>query len=330
LVDDLLDVSRITRGKVELRRERLELATIIHSAVAICTPMIEAAQCELRLDLLQEPLAVVADPVRLTQIISNLLNNATKYTPANGIITVSLALEQKNAVIAVKDNGEGIDSESLPRIFDLFVQVENPTTRAHGGLGIGLTLVRNLVQLHGGTIEAKSEGLGKGSEFIIRLPLDDAPLQITGVPLARDLKAQAISPPAATSVLVVDDDRDSGNSLALLLRLQGHDVRVAFDGAAALQAIEAMQPNVALIDIGMPVMDGYELARRLRQGKFDNITLVALTGWGQDRDRNLSAKAGFDYHLVKPASRESLNALFSKLQTEQSRTTYSPPPPDGG
>lgn len=310
LVDDLLDVSRITRGKVELRKERIDLATVVSSALAICAPLIEAAGCSLTVEAMADSLVVSADAVRMTQIISNLLNNATKYTPEGGRITVTLARDGDMAIVSIRDSGVGIAAESLPRIFDLFVQVDNPAARAQGGLGIGLTLVRNLVELHGGRIEAKSEGLGRGSEFSIRLPLADAnEAQEAGAPVTQS----AAATPRPTRVLVVDDNRDSADSLAILLRLQGHDVRIAYDGAAALRAIAEDPPQLALIDVGMPGMDGLEVARRVRaQPQFRDVTLVAVTGWGQQKDRTASAAAGFDHHLMKPISIDSLAPFFAQ------------------
>jgi two-component system CheB/CheR fusion protein len=308
LVDDLLDVSRITRGKVELRKERIDLATVVSSALAICAPLIEAAGCSLTVEAMSDSLIVDADAVRMTQIISNLLNNATKYTPDGGRITVNLSRDGDMGIISVRDTGVGIAADSLPRIFDLFVQVDNPTAKAQGGLGIGLTLVRNLVELHGGRIEARSEGLGRGSEFIVRLPL--AP----GLDPQQGKTAADSKPglPAPTRVLVVDDNRDSADSLAILLRLQGHDVRVAYDGPAALQSIAQDRPQLALVDVGMPGMDGFEVARNVRgDPAFNDIKLVAVTGWGQEKDRKASAAAGFDHHLMKPISLDSLAPFFA-------------------
>jgi len=307
LVDDLLDVSRITRGKVELRKERIDLATVVSSALAICAPLIEAAGCSLTVEAMSDALIVDADAVRMTQIISNLLNNATKYTPDGGRITVNLSRDGDMGIISIRDTGVGIAADSLPRIFDLFVQVDNPTAKAQGGLGIGLTLVRNLVELHGGRIEARSEGLGRGSEFIVRLPL--AP----GLEPQQDKTGAETKPgmQAPTRVLVVDDNRDSADSLAILLRLQGHDVRVAYDGPAALKSIEQDRPQLALVDVGMPGMDGFEVARNVRgDPKFNDVKLVAVTGWGQEKDRRASAAAGFDHHLMKPISLDSLAPFF--------------------
>jgi two-component system CheB/CheR fusion protein len=314
LVDDLLDVARITHGKVELRKQKLDLVAIVRSALEISAPAIEAAGCELHTDLAAEPLLINADQVRMTQIISNLLNNATKYTPKGGTISVTLAQKQNQASLTIRDTGIGIAADFLPRIFDLFVQVDGPDTKDHRGLGIGLTLVRNLIELHGGDIEAKSEGFGKGSEFIIHFPLLSAAGETnTFATVPVNGASDSLAP--ALRVLVVDDDRDSGDSLALLLRLQGHEVDVVYDGATALASMAANPPALALIDIGMPSMDGYEVARRVRQTPFKHVILVALTGWGQEKDRRLSAEAGFDHHLVKPASRESLNSLFASIQS---------------
>ncbi len=310
LVDDLLDVSRITRGKVDLSKERIDLADVIRSALAICAPLIERAGCSLKVEA-TDSLVVDADAVRMTQIVSNLLNNAAKYSPDGGRITIRLARDAGEAVIAVRDSGIGITAESLPKIFDLFVQGDNPSTRSQGGLGIGLTLVRNLVELHGGRIAARSDGIGQGSEFVIRMPLAPDPAAPTASGAYPDARQPPVRTPRPIRVLVTDDNHDSADSLAMLLRLQGHDVRVAYSGPEALQAMDKDVPHVALLDVGMPTMDGYELARRIRaQPHLRAVVLVAVTGWGQEKDRQLSAAAGFDHHLMKPISLESLTPLL--------------------
>lgn len=309
LVDDLLEVSRITRGKIELRKELVELAAIVRSAVETSRPLIEAGRHELTLSIPTEPITLDCDPVRLAQVMANLLNNSAKYTDEGGQIRLSVRCESDWVVISIHDNGVGIAADMLPRVFDLFTQVELSSGRAQGGLGIGLTLAKSLVEMHGGTVQAKSDGLGKGSEFIIRLPL------AAQEPPANRPETRPNAVLAPRRVLVVDDNRDAAQSLGMLLKLLGTEVHVAYSGADALQAIGSFQPDVVLLDIGMPDMDGYEVARRIRQQRdFEHVTLIALTGWGQDEDRNRSQLAGFDRHLIKPADVNVLQTLFVSLQ----------------
>jgi CheY-like chemotaxis protein len=259
-----------------------------------------------------ESLLLDADPVRLAQVVGNLLTNAAKYTEPNGRIRVTAQREGDESVLRVRDNGIGIAPTMLPRIFELFVQVDHAATRSQGGLGIGLTLVKTLVEMHNGTVEARSEGLGKGSEFVVRLPISAQALvqdhgRETGQP------AQPTSP-SGHRLLVVDDNQDAGNSLAMLLRLQGHEVRVAYSGVAALEMTQDYRPDVVILDIGMPGMDGYEVARRLRQRPgLEKVVLAALTGWGQQQDRRRTAEAGFNHHLVKPPDPKALEELLASL-----------------
>lgn len=311
LVDDLLDVARVVRGKIVLRREPVELATIIARAVETAQGTIQAHGHELELSIPSESLLVNADPVRLVQVVSNLLTNSAKYTPANGHIRVSAGRSGNEAVLRVRDNGVGIAPYVLPHVFDLFVQADDSFTKAQGGLGIGLTLVRNLAELHGGSVEAHSDGPGKGSEFTVRLPL------ITN---ARDEVEEAIVDPAQSTgssghrLLVVDDNEDAAISLAMMLRLEGHDVRVAHDGPTALNEASSFRPSMVFLDLGMPHMDGYEVARRLRQQPgMERVVLTALTGWGQENDRRRTAAAGFDHHLVKPPEPKRLQMLLAGL-----------------
>ena len=320
LVDDLLEVARITRGKIELRRERVELADVVCGAVETSRPLIEAGRHHLALVLPGRPLVLDADPVRLSQVIANLLNNAAKYTPAGGQIGLTLGCEDDQAVVSVRDTGMGIPADMLPQVFDMFAQVDRTLDRAQGGLGIGLSLARNLVLLHNGTIEARSAGPGQGSEFVVRLPL--APERGSGVepgPSAEDWSSKVI---AARRILVVDDHRDAADSLGLLLQFLGNDVRIAHDGPEALEAVRAYRPGIVLLDIGMPGMDGYEVARRLRaQPELEGLALVALTGWGQEEDRRRSCAAGFDHHLVKPVDLPALQALLASLAPGQGPLT---------
>jgi signal transduction histidine kinase/DNA-binding response OmpR family regulator len=307
LVDDLLDVSRITRGTISLRKEPVEIAAVARRAVEANRALIEAAGHRLVVQLPTEPLLVDADPVRLDQVIANLLNNAAKYTDAGGEIRLVVEPAADVVSIAVRDTGVGIDAAKLAGVFDLFMQVEPHGRRAQGGLGIGLTLVKQLTEMHGGTVEARSEGPGRGSEFIVRLPL------LSGTREAPpSAPAVADTAQADPRVLVVDDNRDAAESLALLLQMLGATTRVEGSGEAALRALAEFRPTLAIVDIGMPGMDGHEVARRVRaRPEFDTLTLVALTGWGQAEDRRLSMLAGFDRHLTKPASLDDLQGLFT-------------------
>lgn len=314
LVDDLLEVSRITRGKIELRRELVELAGIVRTAVETSQPLIAAAGHQLAVSLPAEPITVNADPVRLSQVIANLLNNSAKYTEAGGQIWLTVRREPKDVVISVRDTGIGIAPEKLPDVFQLFTQVDRQAGRAQGGLGIGLTLVKSLTEMHGGEVRAHSPGLGQGSEFVVRLPLA-AEQMGTKKPRAEDRPRSGLTP---RRILVVDDNRDAAVSMSMLLECLGSEVRVAFNGPDALEAIAEYRPAVILLDIGMPGMDGYEVARRIRQqGDFDDVTLIALTGWGQEDDRRRSHSAGFDYHLTKPADISTLKALLVSLKSSE-------------
>jgi signal transduction histidine kinase len=311
LVDDLLDVSRIVRGKVELRKEAVELATVVARAVETAQPLVEAEGHELTVDLPPEPLRVNGDLVRLAQVVGNLLNNAARYTVRGGKIRVEGRSIGDRAVLRVRDTGIGIAPEVLPRIWDMFVQADRRERGSHGGMGIGLALVKGLVELHGGTAEARSGGPGKGSEFVITLPLL-SPRESEG---SQPWEEGGPSSVACRRVLVVDDNVDAAESLALLLRLGGHSVQVAHDGATALRQAEAAPPEVAFLDLGMPVMDGYELARRFRERPdLRNVLLVALTGWGQEEDRRRTREAGFDAHEVKPVSPEALHKLLGRRE----------------
>jgi len=310
LVDDLLEVSRITRGKIELRLELVELAGIVRTAVETSQPLISAAGHQLAVSIPAEPLTVSADPVRLSQIISNLLNNAAKYTETGGQIWLTIRGEDDWVVISVRDTGVGIPPEMLPNIFQMFTQVDRHADRAQGGLGIGLTLVKSLTEMHGGEVRAHSAGPGQGSEFVIRLPLVANQADTTR---ASDNPSAAIF--SKRRILVVDDNRDAALSMSMLLKLLGSDVRVAFSGADALTAMSEYKPAIVLLDIGMPGMDGYEVARRIRAApEFQEVTLIALTGWGQEEDRRRSQSAGFNHHLTKPADINVLETLLLSLR----------------
>ncbi|MCI0458232.1 MAG: ATP-binding protein [Gemmataceae bacterium] len=310
LVDDLLDVSRVMRGKIELRKEKVELQAIVARAVETVRPAIDAQGHRLEVTLPQGKVVLEVDPVRVAQVVANLLNNAARYTDGPGLIQLGAEQQGGDVVLRVRDTGIGISQELLPRVFDLFVQAEHTLARSRGGLGIGLTLVRSLVQLHGGAVEAHSPGLGQGSEFVVRLP---AP------PTSPEGRSAASGPtPGADGprrrVLVVDDNLDAAESLALLVRLWGHEVRVAHDGQGALSEATAFRPEVVLLDIGLPGLSGYEVAARLRALPDARATLlVAMTGWGQPQDRQRAREAGFDVHLTKPADPEVLHALLVGL-----------------
>ncbi len=314
LVDDLLDVGRISRGKIELRRERVELASIVHHAVEAARPLCESMGHELTVTLPTEPIYLSADPIRLAQVVGNLLNNACKFTGNGGHI--GLTVERaggENApaetVIRVRDDGIGIAADQLPRIFDLFTQVEGARVRSAAGLGIGLTLARNLVELHGGTIEAHSDGLGQGSEFVVRLPIL---MEAFRTPTEPGETGVAAVP--SRRILVVDDNRDAAESLATLLQLNGHETRTVYDGVAAVEAAARFEPDVVLLDIGLPRLDGYEAGRRIRaQHRDKRLTLVALTGRGLGEDRRRSDEAGFDAHMVKPVEPDALMRMLSEL-----------------
>ena len=311
LVDDLMEVSRITRGKIELRKDRTDLAEIIGNAVETSQPLIDAARHAMKISLPSCPLPVDADPVRLAQVFANLLNNAAKYTESGGHLELFAERRDGEAVVSVRDDGGGIPAEMLPCVFDLFAQVDRSLGRAKGGLGIGLALVRSLVEMHGGRVEARSAGVGRGSEFIVRLPLADAPPAESAPP---DTAAAAAGIPRR--VLVVDDNRDAADSLGRLLECLGATARVVYDGQSALAALADFKPDVVLLDLGMPAMDGYETARRARQGLGgEAVTLVALTGWGQDEDHRRTHEAGFDRHLVKPVGLDQLQTILSNPKT---------------
>jgi CheY-like chemotaxis protein len=314
LVDDLLDLSRIARGKMQLRKEWVDLGQAVQRAAEASRPLLEARRHEWAVSAPASPVRLLADPTRLEQVLTNLLNNAARYTPEGGRIRLTAATEGGEAVVRVRDTGIGIPPEMLSRIFGLFAQVERPQERAGGGLGIGLSLVKSLTELHGGSVEAHSAGPGQGSEFVVRwpLPTQGAPEGVPAPPQGPAATERAIR------VLLVDDNVDAAESLAMLLRLWGHEVAVAHDGPAALRAAAAQRPQVALLDIGLPGMDGHEVARRLRsQPGLGPVVLVALTGWGQDEDRRRSQEAGFDHHLTKPVELSALRELLTQVQFQE-------------
>jgi CheY-like chemotaxis protein/nitrogen-specific signal transduction histidine kinase len=309
LVDDLLDMSRITRGKIELRKEHVELAPIINHAVEATRALYKSMNHELTVSLPLQPVYLDADPMRLAQVVGNLLNNACKFTDKGGHVWLTVEQQGTNAVIRVRDSGIGIAADQLPRLFDMFTQVDTSLGRSRDGLGIGLTLVKTLVEMHGGTVEGHSEGLGFGSEFVVRLP------SLAGVPESVSLKAAAGPPPVSRRrILIVDDNEDAAEWLATLLSLSGHETHVAHDGIEAITIAERILPDVILLDIGLPILDGYEVCRRIREQPWGrDLFLVALTGWGQEEDRQKSKEIGFDAHLVKPVDDEVIMKMLASL-----------------
>jgi CheY-like chemotaxis protein/nitrogen-specific signal transduction histidine kinase len=305
LLDDLLDISRITRGTLELRKVRTSLANVIESAVETARPVIDAKRHRLQIELPREPVAMDADPLRLSQVLSNLLTNAAKYTDTEGEIRVIGEVRGNDVVIRVIDNGVGISAQALPDIFQMFSQEKSVRDRSDGGLGIGLALSRGLVALHGGKIDAQSAGLGRGSEFSVQLPTcaSDAADNSTA-PAAQEESART------RRILVADDNLDAGESLAMLLRLDGHEVELATNGTEAVELFEKIKPDFAILDIGMPGLNGYEVARRIRSSGHRDAILIAVTGWGQDADKARASDAGFNHHFTKPVEPAALSALI--------------------
>jgi PAS domain S-box-containing protein len=309
LLDDLLDISRVTRGTLVLRMQPTELISVVNQAIETARPVIDAKRHVLSIDLPHQPVQITADPLRIAQVLSNLLTNAAKYTDPEGHIRLSAACESDQLVIRVIDSGVGINPDNLPRIFEMFSQLHPTMDRSEGGLGIGLALARGLVELHGGKIEARSAGLSHGSEFVVHLPL-------RMLPDSRLLKPDIAAKAARTTrrrVLVADDNRDSAETLAMLLRVEGHEVMIAHDGSAALAAFGGFAPDIVLLDIGMPGPNGYEVARQIRQSRSGaETTLIAITGWGQESDKERAFAAGFDHHLTKPVDTGQLSELLER------------------
>ena len=313
LVDDLLDLSRITHDRLDLRKGQIELGGVIQQAVQVCRPLAESAGHEVQVIVPSKPIYLHADSARLTQVFANLLNNSCKYTNPGGKITVTAERHGSDAVVTVADNGIGIPQDKLQSIFDMFTQIDQSVERSQGGLGIGLTLVQRLVRMHGGTVEARSAGAGLGSQFVVRLPI-----VIDGQEAATPMQTAAEGRMPTHRILVVDDNQDSAASLAMLLQITGHETYTAHDGAAAFEAAEKHRPDVVLLDIGLPALNGYEVCRRLRNQPWGKkIVIIALTGWGQEEDRRKSREAGFDGHLVKPVDYAALLTLLGSLAAEK-------------
>jgi signal transduction histidine kinase/ActR/RegA family two-component response regulator len=311
LVDDLLDVARIAEGKISLLRQRVDLRATLEQAAQMNAPLVEARRHRLALEFPEVPVCVEGDPARLLQVFVNLLNNAAKYTPEGGQLTLALAVEDEKAVVRVRDNGVGIPPAMLAQVFDLFTQLDVSPERPQGGLGIGLTLVKRLIEMHGGTIAAESPGEGLGSEFSVRLAA------LPGEAVGQEQECVSSAPSLPRNILIIEDNTDSRESLARLLRLKGHTVVVAADGREGLEAAMRDRPDVALVDIGLPDVDGYRLASQLRSQLGPTMFLAALTGHGQPEDRERALTAGFDAHVTKPVELDVLESLLT--QSSQSR-----------
>jgi PAS domain S-box-containing protein len=317
LIDDLLDVSRISRGKVQLHKQRVELANLIRSALETVRPFLESQGHELAVTLPPQPIFLEADPTRLAQVIANLMNNAAKYTEKGGHIWLTVERQDGEVVVSIRDTGIGITAEHLPHLFEMFSQAQPALERSQGGLGIGLSLVRGLVELHGGTVEAQSDGIGKGSRFIVRLPIENG--QAPGASQAPAVERQVPST-GKRRILVVEDHRDAADSLATLLRMMGHETYTAYDGLEGVRAAARHRPEVVLLDIGLPKLNGHEAARQIRQQPWGKgVILIALTGWGQEEDKRRAWEAGFDHHMTKPVEPTALEELLTVLNPPASR-----------
>jgi CheY-like chemotaxis protein/two-component sensor histidine kinase len=307
LLDDLLDIARVMRGKIELRRENVELSQVIQHAVQTIQPLIDESGHELTVSIMSGPVTVNADPTRLEQVLVNLLNNAAKYTPRGGKMSIEVTSHESEVVISVSDTGDGIAPENLASVFDLFVQANRTLARSEGGLGIGLTLVRQLVEMHGGRVQAFSEGHSRGSRFVVHLP-------IMGGESCRAPITQIGNDPQRCRIVIVEDNADTREMLRCLLAMDGHEVAVAADGLSGVDAILSLRPDIALVDIGLPGIDGFELAEQVRAADRNRqIRLVAVTGYGQIGDMQQALNAGFDRHLVKPVKHEALIEVLGEL-----------------
>jgi CheY-like chemotaxis protein/two-component sensor histidine kinase len=311
LIDDLLDVSRISGNKVALRRVPIEAATIVERAVVTVRPLMEQKRHEVVVDLPDESMVLYADPTRAEQIFANLLTNAGKYTQQGGRVTIRARRHDQDAVIQIIDTGVGLPPEMLNRVFELFAQADRTLDRSEGGLGIGLTVARKLAEMHGGSIAVSSEGLGKGTTFTVRLPLSSQPMH-SGQPTAPSTEAEQ----ERLRILVVDDNRDTATSCSMLLTQMGHEVDTAYDGIAALEHARSFRPQVLFLDIGLPGMNGYDVARTLRDEGFHDELIIAVSGYGQPDDRRRSREAGFDHHLVKPVDRAAIVHTLHSSQEE--------------
>jgi PAS domain S-box-containing protein len=312
LIDDLLDLSRIANGKIELRKQRIDLMSAVQDAVETSGPLIEAAGHEFTVSVPPRPVYVDADRTRLAQVFANLLNNSAKFTPHGGHVQLAVEQQGSDVVMKIRDNGVGIPLDMLPKIFDMFTQVDRALERSQGGLGIGLNLVRGMVEMHGGRVEAHSGGPGMGSEFVVRLPVLLTPER----GYEQDGKDGGTRCASAYRILVVDDNEDSADSLSTLLELMGHDTRTAYDGLEAVATATAFRPDVMLLDIGLPKLNGYDACRRIREQPWgESVVIIALTGWGQEEDKCRSKEAGFNFHMVKPVDPAAFEKLLAGLLT---------------
>ena len=318
LLDDLLDASRITSGRIELKKQMTELNSIIAAAIETARPALDARRHRLQFVRPPAPIFLMADPIRLAQVFSNLLINSAKFTMAEGHVDIEVAREVSSVVVSVRDNGSGISPEMMPRMFTMFSQDPAAQTRPEGGLGVGLSLVRGLVAMHGGTVEAHSEGPGRGSEFVVRLPIDEK-----SVADAIPSEAALNVPAGALRVLVVDDNQDAADCCKVLLELAGHRIDVAYSGLGALEVGDRLHPHAVLLDIGLPDLDGYEVARRMRSTEWGTqAVLVAVTGWGQSRDRQRAFEAGFDRHVTKPIAPVQLAKLLGPVGPDEAHDLH--------
>lgn len=311
LVDELMDISRISRGRIEIKKQRVELAAVVNDAVEASRPLIESMGHEFTVTLPPQPIVLDADPTRLAQVFLNLLNNAAKYSERGGRIRFTVETQGNEVSVSVRDNGIGIPAEHLTRIFDMFTQVDRSLEKSQGGLGIGLNIAKRLVEKHGGRIEARSEGPGRGSEFIVHLPIlvgESAPRPVGPHGGAAALKS-------SLRILIVDDNKDGAESLAMMLNLMGNETLTAHDGLEGVEAAERFRPDVVLLDIGLPKLNGFEACRRIRERPWSkNVVFIAVTGWGQEEDRRRSQEAGFAHHMVKPVHPQTLMELLAELQ----------------
>ncbi len=312
LLGDLLDAARVTEGKLELRKERVELAAIIDTAIETARPLIDARRQLLHVIVPRPPVYLHADALRLAQAMANLLTNAAKYSHPEGHIDLIATVEPGYAVLTVRDSGIGIEPHMLSRVFDMFSQATSALHRSEGGLGIGLAIVKGIAELHGGAVEARSAGLGRGSEFVLRLPHD---MEIAPQTPAETGRTQPAATSGGLTIVIADDNRDPADSLKMLLELDGHTIHVANDGQEALDLVERIRPHLALLDIGMPRLNGYQVATKIRQRPWGHeVRLVAFTGWGQSQDRERALSAGFDRHLTKPVDYEAVRSIVQQTQ----------------
>jgi len=319
IVDDLLDVSRITTGKLTLRKEDVELSSLVQNALDAALPLIEARKLRLTVNLPDAPVVLCADTTRIAQVLLNLLHNATKFTEPGGAITLAAEADDGTVTVQVTDTGIGIPHEQLPQVFDMFAQLDRSLERTTSGLGVGLSLSRRLVELHGGTLEAASGGTGRGSTFTMRLPRERLDASA-----ARAVDVGAAGAPVHQRVLLVDDNADFVESFALLLERMGHQVRIAHDGEEALAAAREFAPDVAFLDIGLPKINGYDLAMRMRAQNTGALTLIAVTGWGQDSDKRRAREAGFDHHMTKPVDLEQVGHILASIGEPAARPQAVP------